>query len=182
MRTKLLLLTTAVLTIILSCVETTSVEAPADIDPNTTFMVTVNLVDTDSFWVEDYIVYLAVLIPEIWSVDSVYGDGCGFAGPLDTLSAGQIYGPYFAHPPASGYLWSSWETPVGINGDYGETGYAEVFISATDSLGLFQLAFCAATWGYGDVPNWEDYPCSCIVEVTPLNLQQETWGHIKAEF
>lgn len=182
MRTILLVLTTAGLAIILSCVETTSVEAPAEVNPNTTFMATINVVDTDSTWEEDRTVCLAILIPKIWSVDSVYGNGCEYSGSLDTMG---VYGnPPPQHPAPSGYFWSCWNTPIPINGDYGETGYAEAFISATDSLGLFQLVFCAGYWTTVIEPRYvyEDNPCSCVVEVTLLNLEQETWGHIKSEF
>jgi len=185
MRSKLLVIITASIAIILSCVETTSVVAPAEVNPNTTFMATINVVDTDSLFEEDKTVCLAILIPEIWSVDSVYGDGCEYSGPLDTMG---VYGnppPQWQHPAPSGYLWSCWETPIPINADYGETGYAEAYISTTDSLGLFQLVFCAGYWADASTPHhfqYEDNPCSCAVEVTPLSLEQETWGHIKSEF
>lgn len=87
------------------------------------------------------------------------------------------------HPAPSGYLWSCWETPVPILADSGETGYAEAFISVTDSLGPFQLALYASYWhSMGSEFYYEDHPCSCTVEVTTLNLEQETWGYIKQEF
>jgi len=173
MRARLLVLVSAGLAIMLSCVETTSVEAPAEVNPNTSFTVTINIAAFDSGTETGY---LAILIPEIWSVDSVYGVGYGYSGPLSND------GPTgMLSAPASGYEWSSWKTPVELYTDSGETGYANAVISTSDSLGTFQLAFCAGHYGSYH-PYWEDYPCSCLVEVTPLNLEQETWGYIKVGF
>ena len=177
MRTKLMVLVAAILTIILSCAETTSVEAPGEIDPSTNFEVTINTMTTNPEPSLSSYGYLAILIPEMWIVDSVYCVGYGYSGPLDAWW--NTPSEYF--PPASGYEWSGWRTPVVLHGDSGETGYANAIITTIDSLGTFQLAFCAGT-DHVLGPLWEDTPCSCTVEVTPLSLEQETWGHIKSEF
>ncbi len=180
MRTKLLVLISAGLAILLGCVETTGVQAPTAVSPNTSFTVIIDVMSSDSNWYPA-IVGLAVLIPEIWEVDSLYGYGFGYSGTLDTLD--YHFDPPWQHPAPGGYIWSCWQTPVAVVGDSGETGYAEAYISVSDSLGLFQLAFCA---GYLNTigPDfwWEEDPCSCVVEIVPLNLEQETWGHIKSEF
>ena len=173
MRTKLLILISAGLAIMLSCVETTSVEAPAEVDPNTAFEVTINTLSTDSGGARGY---LAILIPEIWTIDSVYGSGYGISGTLDSINSSNLYLPQ----PAAGYEWFAWKTPVIAFADSGEIGHAITTITTVDSLGTFQLAVCAGTEGYA-WPNWEESPCSCMVDVTPLNLQQETWGYIKTE-
>jgi len=159
----------------LGCVETTSVEAPAEVDPNTSFEVTIYTITTDSGSSDGY---FAILTPEIWVVDSVYGVGYGYSGLLNSTTIGLGELP----PPAQGYEWTAWRTvPVMLHADSGETGYAIATITTIDSIETFQLAFCAGTEGYA-WPNWEETPCSCTVEVTPLNLDQETWGRIKSEF
>jgi len=84
-------------------------------------------------------------------------------------------------PAPSGYLWSCWETPVPILADSGETGYTEAYISVTDSLGLFEMAFCTGYYHSMGGVIYEDNPCSCVVEVTLLNQEQCTWGFIKSE-
>ena len=181
MRTKLLILTSAGLAIILGCVQTTSVEAPSEVNQNTTFTATTNVIASYSSLASSTTCCLAILIPEIWTLDRVYGygEGAGFSGPLDTMGA---HGnPPWQHPAPSGYLWSCWETPAPILADSGETGYADALISVTDSLGIYQLAFCAGLYNPIEDVNWEDYPCSCTVEVTLLNLEQETWGSIKSK-
>jgi len=179
MRSKLVILLSAGLAIMLGCVATTSVEAPSEVNPNTSFTTIIHVISTEPSW-DSTICCLAILIPEIWTVDSVLGEGYGLSCLLDTMG---VHGePPWEHPAPSGYLWSCWETPVAILADSGETGYAEAYISVTDSLGFFELAFCAGYYHSMGGVIYEDNPCSCVVEVTLLNLEQETWGFIKSEF
>ncbi len=179
MRTKLLILASAGLAIIIGCVETTSVEAPSEINPNTPFQVIVNTVQTDSGG-NTVNGCLSSMIPETWTIDSVYVSGYGFAGSLEMM--GWEGFPSDSYPPSPGYGWFD-ARHYGFSGQSGDTGYAVVTIIPDDSLGTFQLAFLAAVkdpmkGGY----LWEGDPCSCIVEVLPLSLEQETWAHIKSEF
>lgn len=177
MRSKLIALAMFALAITIGCAETTGVNAPSQVNPGTHFMATVDVICTYSW--SPTVCCLAVLIPEVWSVDSIYGEGYGESGLLDTMG---VYGnPPWQYPAPSGYHWSCWETPVPISGDSLETGFAEVYISVTDSLGIFQLAFCAGYYHPIEDVSWEENPCSCLVEVTPLNLEQETWASIKSE-
>ncbi len=178
MRTKLFMLISVGLAILLGCVDTTGVDAPSQIDPNTTFECTVNTIGDSLNPGAPDIGYLAILIPEIWSVDSVYGEGYGFTGSMDSIPNVQTY-PNYTDPPV-GYEWSMWETPVPLTSYPGDSGYAIVNINTSDSLGEFQLVFYTGSAGSIE-PIWEDTPCSCTVEVTPLNLQQDTWAHIKSD-
>ena len=178
MRTRYKALIIAGLAILLGCVETTSVQSPADINPNESFTVILNTLATDSSWNGPKTGLLAILIPEIWSVDSVHGEGYGYFGSLEFY--GFVSGPeaYLPHA-SSGYHWAIWDTPIALSVDSGDTGYVNANITSTDSLGVFQLAFCCGFVG-PYTPGWEDSPCSCLVAVTPLNLEQTTWGTIKS--
>ncbi len=188
MRTKLLILASAGLAIMLSCVSTTSVEAPAEADPNQIFEVTVHTELTEQYG-GDMTGLLAVLVPSIWTVDSVFCDGYGYTGPfVFSYSDSMYYWPSVdeealradLYKPATGYIWWVFAEDS-LYGDLGETAHAAVFVTTNDSLGQFQMAFLAAVTGQGNT-NWNGDPCSCIVEVTPLQLEQETWGYIKSEF
>ncbi len=52
----------------------------------------------------------------------------------------------------------------------------------TMSLGEFQLASLAGAQASMGPIDWETVPCICMVEVTPVSLEQETWGQIKSGF
>lgn len=180
MRTKLLILLSAGLAIMLGCVETTSVETPGTVNPDCTFQVIVNTVLVESPYPEPCLGVLAVLHPIGWVIDSAYCNGYGYSGPM----VGPYPGSYMELPPPSaGYEWHHFYTPDNdLFGEPGDTGFGNVFILPNDSLGTFSLAFLAgALGGIGD-PVWSGDPCSCSVEVTPLSLEQETWGNIKAGF
>jgi len=187
MRTKFALLASAGLAIMLSCVSTTSVEAPAVIDPNQTFEVTVHTELTVQYS-GDMAGLLAVLVPSIWTVDSVFCNGYEYTGPFEFhYSDSMYYWPSVddeallgdLYRPATGYIWWVFGADP-FYGDSGETAHATVIVTANDSLGQFQMAFLAAATGQG-YPSWDGDPCSCIVEVSPLNLEHETWGTIKSE-
>jgi len=181
MRTKLLVLIAAGLAIMLSCVATTSVEAPAEVDPNQSFEVTVNTELTEQnsgdYWGE-----LAVLVPTTWNVDSVFCDGYGYLGQFNTPYPDTIGWAEYYYPSSDGYQWwHSRSLTSDLYGDSAETGYAIVTITTNDTLGTFQMAFLAAMWEGMGAAYYEGDPCSCMVDVTPLNFQQETWGYIKTE-
>ena len=187
MKSKLIVFVTLALAIMLSCVSTTSVEAPAEVDPNQIFEVTVHTELTEQYS-GDVTGLLAVLIPSIWTVDSVFCDGYGYTGPFVFLysdstsywpSVNEAVPPDDLYKPATGYIWWVFKGNP-LYGDSGETAHATVFVTTNDSLGQFQMAFLAAMTGqtaYG----WDGDPCSCLVEVIPLNLVNETWGAIKSE-
>ena len=184
MRTKLLASVAAGIAIMLGCVETTSVEAPAEVYPSTSFEVTVNtvLVQAGS---SSYRGHLAILSPVLWSVDSVYANGYGYSGPMLNDSSPDSYVWLFnqSYPPSIGYQWSSFVSPdYTLHGFAGDTGSATVTIMSNDSLGTFTLAFLAGVEGGLFGPQWLGDPCSCTVEVAELHFQQETWGHIKSSF
>lgn len=180
MRTKLMVLLAAGLAIILGCVETTSVEAPSEVSPNVAFEVIVNTELTQEGY---YFGHLAILIPESWSVDSVYCDGYQYTGPFDIWcpEPGEWCWATDSFPPAAGYEWWYSDSNSYLQGDLGETGYGIVTITTSDSIGISQMAFIAFGM-YEKEPYYDGVPCSCMVEVTPLSLEQETWGHIKSEF
>ena len=178
MRSKLVIVLSAGLAIMLGCVQTTSVEAPSDVNPNVSFEVTVNTELTQGSYGDGN---LAILIPEIWSVDSVYCDGYQYTGPFsvpDTVFFGWANDSF---PPNAGYEWWYSSSPATLSGDSGETGHVTVTITTSDSIGTFKLAFIAFST-YEHQPYYDGVPCSCTVEVTPLSLEQETWAHIKSEF
>ena len=182
MRTILLVLISAVLAIMLSCVETTSVEAPVEVDPSISFEVTVNTELTVQHGGDEW-GELAVLVPTAWSVDSVICDGYGYIGPFNAPYPDSLGWAEYYYPSSAGYQWWHSRSPQSnLYGDSAETGYAIVTISTNDTLGTFQMAFLAAMWEGMGAPYYEGDPCSCTVTVTPLNLQQETWGYIKAGF
>ena len=177
MSTKFSMLIASVLTIVLGCVETTSIEAPSEVNPNVSFELTVHTELThaaNTSWGE-----LAILIPEFWSVDSVFGDGYEYVGPLEFSGIGGWPADLF--PPSIGYVWWLFYCPELLYGDSAETGYAIATIITDDSIGTFQVASIACA-SVEKEPWFDGVPCSCTVDVTPLNLEQKTWGYIKAEF
>ena len=181
MRTKLLVLIAAGLAIMLGCVETTSIEAPAEVYCNTPFQITVSTIATDSTSIGTN-GHLAILIPVTWSVDSVCFDGYGNNGPGILLGwVGSGDWPANSYPPTSGYEWYNTLAENAVTGQIGETGQAIVTITPDEVTGIYQIASLAGAGQYME-PSWDGDPCSCTVEVTPLNLQQETWAHIKSGF
>ena len=125
--------------------------------------------------------YLASLIPTTWSVDSVFVDGFNYTGPYELMGwAEQFEWPCDSYPPPPGYGWFvAWG---GMHqGYYGDTGQAFVTIVSDDSLGSFSLAFLAAVHDPMDGGYlWTGDPCSCVVQIVPLSLEQRTWGSIKS--
>ena len=182
MSMKLLVIVAVGLLMALGCVETTSVEAPEEVDAGSSFQVTVNtvVVDTSS---DDECGVLAVLVPDVWSVDSVICHGYGYFGPFDNVQPGGGW-PDEHYPPSTGYQWWLFQSPdSNLNGDSAETAYANVTITTNDTLGSFQMAFLAGVFcGMGEDHFFEGDPCSCTVEVMPLILQQETWASIKSDY
>ena len=181
MKFQFIVLIAAGLAIMLGCVGTTSVEAPGTVNPVCTFQVIVNTLLIDSCSLPECGGLLAILIPMEWSIDSVYATGYGYSGPMLLDSVGTW--PTNIYPPSTGYEWVDFVTPDNtLYGSIGDTGHATVTIMTGDSLGTFSLAFLAAEFNPPGDLHWVGDPCNCTVEVTPLNLQEETWGHIKSEF
>lgn len=184
MRTILLALLSVGVAVMLGCVQTTSYEVPSQIDTNTSFQAVVytEVVDSLPLPGQTFTGLLAVLIPIGWSVDSVCLDGYGYSDFMIPTSSGWI--SEYEYPPGSGYEWISYGTSEHVTGDLGDTGHANVFITSGDVPGSYTTAALGAF--LANQPYiayfWEGDPCSCLVEVTPLNLEQETWGKIKSEF
>lgn len=184
MRTKLLMAVATGLAIMLSCVSTTSVEAPVEVDPITTFQATVHteIVESNPAADSSYFGILSVLVPEEWSVDSVLLNGYGYNCLM--LPGDLGWQPEATYPPEAGYEWIGFHSTQKLVGELGDTGQATVFITTGATTGPYTTAYLAAflavqpTVGY----LYEGDPCSCMVEVTPLSFEQETWGHIKSEF
>jgi hypothetical protein len=96
---------------------------------------------------------------------------------MEYRGTGDIYG----YTPSIGYVWHLFETPTGeyVSADSGDTGQAIAAIQISDSTGVFQIASVAGVRGSMGEEQWETYPCSCVVEVTPSNLETDTWAGVK---
>ena len=166
--------------ILLGCVSTTAVEAPALVFSDIPFEVAVTAEATDTLSGNlSTDGYLFILVPSAWSVDSVFIDGFGYIGPADLMYWSGLLDYYY--PPDSGYAWLAAQTSYDWSSYIGEVGNSIVVIRPGNEPGTFTMAFLAAIYdGMSDL-HWDGDPCSCIVEVTPLLLEQETWGHIKSE-
>lgn len=156
--------------------ETTSIEAPASLPPGGCFQMTMNVIALESSAVNLH-GDLAILIPEIWSIDSVLADGYGYQGLMEYWGTGDVFGC----TPSIGYVWHFFETPKGVyvSAEPGDTGQAFATIHISDSAGVFQIASLAGVWGSIGEQQWETYPCSCVVEVTPSILEMDTWAGVK---
>ena len=181
MNTKILFLSTLVMAIALGCVNTIDYQAPQQVNQNSSFQSIVYTEAVDSLPLPGYTItgLLEVLVPEGWSVDSVFLDGYSFYGLMSSGSSGWAAEEY---PPGIGYKWVSFYASE-LTGDYGDTGQATVYITSGDSAGVYTTAAIGVIIV---VEPWVAYlregdPCSCSVEINPLNLEQETWGSIKLE-
>jgi hypothetical protein len=180
---KSVLVVTFALALMLGCVETTSVEAPDEVEPSTTFQAIVHIavVDTNALPDSSFTGLLSVLIPDEWFVDSVFVEGYGYSGPMLQGDCGWQLGD--TYPPESGYQWVGFHTPQELTGWLGDVGQATVFVSTDENLGTYTTAYLGRILALSPSVGflYEGDPCSCAVEVTPLHLEQETWGAIKTE-
>jgi len=160
------------------CISTEEVEAPNYIYPDSSFQAVVTCIP-DSGAASQY-AYFGVLVPLGWDADNVV-----FTGPDNGSMLPHAGTEEFLENSLPGDPWDHWIGFVTDSTyDSNEGGIYEVTVTIhTDPLiGYANIAFLGMAYNYQSGYMWNGDPCSTTVEVVELNLEQLTWGSVKAQF
>ena len=154
------------------CVSTIAVEAPDQVDTNSSFQAIV-IVQVDS--VEEAYGQFGVLLPNGWDADSVT-----YTGPNNgDMLFDESWSEYFENEyPSSPFdHWIGFQSDSAHQGNIWDIYGITVRIYTDDVIGNVDIAFLGMVSGI-----WNGDPCTTTVEVVELNLEQSTWGSVKSQF
>ena len=162
-----------ILALVAGCVSTTNVNAPGQVNTNSSFQAFVTVVVDEGGG--EAIGELGVLVSNEWDAYNVTytcpNSGIMFYNEDLALE----FESYF--PSSSSDHWIGFDTGSLLSGMAGDCYEVTVTVHTDDMIGTVDIAFLCKVclWFNGN-------PCSTTVEVVGLNLDQSTWGAVKYEF
>ena len=155
-----------------------NIDLPATAQPNSSFETIIEATkDGNPVYVSGAV---SIVVPDAWSVDSVSYDGpiSGQMIPADSLA----YYLSVTYPPPANYKWLSFCSESGGSTSPGDVFDISMTVHTDDLLGMIPLSFHIAWFIGGAVSwDWDEDPIADSIEVVELNLEQSTWGSVKAQ-
>ena len=176
-----------ILAVLSACVSTTDVEAPDQVDPNSSFQAVGTFLIHESYGFSwgGRNGYLGVLIPIGWVADNVTYEKVQGSQPNSGkmfYNADVVLACESHYPSAPSDTWIGFASDSGYPYEIGDIYEVTVIIRTDSTIGLVDIAFLGMGYDPMGAYRWEGDPCSTTVEVVGLNLEQSTWGTVKSEF